>query len=124
MHTLLREKDRLDRQIKQMSDRPGRLSDILGSHNAVDWAKILKDIGVRTPKTVRITELRSKKGDSKIHLEGLALSYEAVSLFEDMLNKSQVVNSASVTDAERDDELDGLVRYSIDCLLTEVEKNS
>ena len=123
-NTLLREQDRLDRQIKQLSDRPNHLSNILGSSDAVDWAKILNDIRSRTPKTVRITGLRSKKGDFKIYLEGLALSYKAVDMFVEMLNKSQCLNSVSVMETERDNDLDGLVRYSINCLITKVEKNS
>jgi Tfp pilus assembly protein PilN len=122
--SLLREQDRLDKQIKQLSDRPGRLNKMLASRKDVDWARILRDIGEQTPKTARITELRSGAENSKMHVEGVALSYGAVNLFEYMLNRSQVVNSASVRDAERDNDTDGLVRYSIDCLLTEVEKDS
>jgi len=113
---LLAEREQLDRQIEQLSDRPKRLEDILGSHPAVDWSKVLRDIGDRTPTTVRITELRSKN-DPKLCLEGLALTHEAVRLFVEMLSKSQYIRSASLNQVERDDQADGLVRYSINCWL-------
>jgi Tfp pilus assembly protein PilN len=123
LHTLIKEKQRLDKQIKDLSDRPDHLSKMLGSRKAVDWAEILNDIGTRTPKTVRITKLSNKERDSKIYLEGLALSYKAVDIFVEMLNQSQFLNSASIIEAERDQDLEGLVRYSIDCLITEIENN-
>jgi Tfp pilus assembly protein PilN len=123
IHTLLGERDLLDRKIKQLSDRPNRLNDILGSSHAVDWAKILKDIRARTPETVRITKLQSKSG-SKVYLEGLALSYDDTHLFVGMLNKSDFLESASPIETEKDYEADGLVRYKINCLLAETEKRN
>lgn len=122
-YTLLNEQQLLDKQIKQLSDRPARLSRILGSRYDMDWAKILEDVRSRTPKTVRITNLYSKES-SMMYLEGLALSYEAVHLFVEMLNKSDHISSASLTETVREDEPGGLVMYTINCLLTREKKES
>jgi Tfp pilus assembly protein PilN len=122
-HEMRREKQLLDEQIKRLSGKPDHLESLLGSHGTKDWVQILNDVRNRTPKTVRITELRSRK-DAGMYLEGLALSYEAVHLFVDLLNKSGYIKSASATQTEKDSEGTGLVRYGIDCLLSDKKKDS
>jgi len=117
MHTLLRDSELIDRQIKQLSDAPDQLTGLLSSRRDMDWVRLLGDLSSGTPKTVRITNLFSKD-NSKIRLEGLAMSYESVRLFVDMLDKSDYIYSASLIDAARDNEGDGLVRYVINCSLT------
>ncbi|MBA7646184.1 hypothetical protein ES703_53946 [subsurface metagenome] len=116
-YILLSEQESLDRQIELLSERPARLKDILDSRYSLDWAGILEDVRSRTPGTVRITNLYSK-GNTEMHLEGLALSYEVVRLFVEMLNKSEHISSASLTETVREDEGGGLVMYTINCLLT------
>ncbi|MHC4644883.1 MAG: pilus assembly protein PilM [Planctomycetota bacterium] len=120
-YTLLREQESLERQVKQLADRPERLNNILGSRISVNWAGILADIGHRTPETLRITWLQSKK-DSGLYLEGVSLSYEAVRLFVSLLNESDYLESATANQAKKDDALDGMVRYSINCSLTRRNK--
>ena len=115
-YTLLKEQELLDRQIKQLSERPARLSSILGFRHAMDWADILEDVRNRTPKTVRIINLNSRDS-SRMYLEGLAISYEAIHLFVKMLNNSNYISSASLTETIKEDEGDGLIRYTIDCSL-------
>ncbi len=56
-------------------------------------------------------------------LEGLSLSYEAVHLFVDMLNKSEHIDSASLIEAEKDNKTGGLVRYAIECSLSPQKRN-
>ncbi len=121
-YTLLREQELLEKQIKQLADRPDRLNNILGSRVSLDWAKILADIADRTPQTVRITSLQSK-ADSGIYLEGTSLSYEAVRLFVDLLNQSRCIKSASASQTKKDDTMAGMVRYSINCSLVPGKKS-
>jgi Tfp pilus assembly protein PilN len=115
-HALLKEREMIDGQIKQLSDRPNRLNQILNSRDDVDWVHILNEIRNGTPKNVRITNLFSK-GSSKISLEGFSMSYEGVRLFVDMLNQSKHINSASLIETEKDENSKGLVRYVINCSL-------
>jgi Tfp pilus assembly PilM family ATPase/Tfp pilus assembly protein PilN len=117
IRTLLREQELIDRQIKQLSDRADLLNVISSSHDDVDWPHLLNDIRLGTPKTVRITSLFAK-GSSRMALEGLSLSYEDVHLFVDMLNKSEHIDSASLSEAEKDNRTGGLVRYAIECSLS------
>jgi len=117
---LLMEERMLDKQIKQLSDGPGQLNEILSSHRDGDWLGILSDLRSRVPKAVCIRDLKSS-GNSKIFLEGLALSYESVHLFVNMLDQSQYVDSASLIEAEKDSKEGGLVRYAISCQLRAAE---
>ena len=121
-YTLLQEQQALELQIKQISERPNHLNSILKSRRAVDWANILTDVKNCTPKTVRITKLYDN-GNSEMRLEGLALSYESVRLFVNMLNKSDYISSASLTETMKDKEAGGLVMYIINCSLT-IEKST
>jgi len=118
---LLKEEQSLDRRIKQLSEGPGRLNEILSSRHDGDWLGLLNDIKIRIPKTVRVTNLFSKDG-SRMLLEGLALSYESVHLFVNTLDKSEQLDSASLIETEKDEEEDGLVRYAISCSLIPKER--
>ena len=121
-YILLREQESLDRQIGLLSERPARLKSILDSRYSLDWAGILEDVRSRTPGAVRITNLYNK-GNTEMHLEGLALSYEAVRLFVKMLNESDYISSASLN-MRREEKAGGLVMYTINCSLTREKKNS
>ncbi len=115
-YALLKEQELLDRQIKQLSEIPTRLSSILGSRLSVDWSNILEDVRKQTPKTVRIINLYSRDS-SGMYLEGMAISYEAIHLFVKMLNNSNYISSASLTETIKGDEGNGLIMYTIDCAL-------
>jgi Tfp pilus assembly PilM family ATPase/Tfp pilus assembly protein PilN len=115
-YSLLKEQELLDRQIKQLSERPAQLSSILGSRLTIDWAKILDDVKKLTPKTVRIISLYSRDS-SGMYLQGMAISYEAIHLFVKMLNNSDYISSATLTETTKEDEADGFIMYTIDCVL-------
>ena len=115
-YTLLKEQELLDRQIKQLSDIPAQLSSILGSRLSMDWANILEDVRKLTPKTIRIINLYSRDS-SGMYLEGLAISYETIHLFVEMLNNSDYISSASLTETTKENEANGFIVYRIDCTL-------
>lgn len=115
-YTLLKEQELLDRQIKQLYEIPARLSSILGSRLSMDWANILEDVRKVTPKTVRIINLYSRDS-SGMYLEGMAISYEAIHLFVKMLNNSDYISSASLTETTKEDDANGFIMYTIDCAL-------
>lgn len=115
--TLFRKEKLIEGQIEWLSDRINRMNGVLGSLRDVDWVHILNDIRSGTPSDICITNLFSEDG-SRLFLEGLALSYEAVHLFVDMMDKSEHIDSVSLIKAEKDNREDGLVRYTISCILT------
>ncbi len=115
-YTLLKEQELLDRQIKQLSDIPAQLSNILGSRLSMDWAKILEDVRKLTPKNIRIISLYSRDS-SGMYLEGMAISYETIHLFVEMLNNSDYISSASLIETTKENEANGFIMYTIDCKL-------
>jgi Tfp pilus assembly protein PilN len=115
--TLLREQELLDGQISVLSGRLDNINSVLSSRHDLQWAGILNDIRRVTPRTVRITNL-SSVDNSKVCLKGSALSYEAVYLFLNMLNKSGRIASASLIGTEKDNDIEGLVSYAIDCFVS------
>jgi len=123
IHRLLEEQELLERQMEQLSKRPDRLDMESGARDASDWAGILEDIRTRTPEAVRVTDLQGRK-DSTMYVAGLSLSYEAVHLFIDLLGKSKYIESASLIQAERDREFDGMVKYSVNCVLMPKQKGT
>jgi hypothetical protein len=50
-------------------------------------------------------------------LEGLALSYEAARLFEKSLNDSDYISMATLVESSREDNVDALIEYKINCSL-------
>ena len=121
-HNLLGEQELLEKQIRQLSDRPARLNSILSSRHAIDWAHILEDVRNRTPKTVRITNLYSS-GNTRMYMQGEALSYEAVHLFVKILNDSDYISSASLAETVKGEKAGGLVMYTINCSLIRKKKD-
>jgi len=121
-HNLLVEQKLLEKQIRQLSDRPTRLNSILSSRYALDWAHILEDVRNRTPKTVRITNLYSNE-NTRMYMQGEALSYEVVHLFVKMLNDSDYISSASLAESEKGEKAGGLVSYTINCSLIREKKD-
>ncbi|OHB61714.1 MAG: hypothetical protein A2168_05060 [Planctomycetes bacterium RBG_13_50_24] len=115
-YSAFRELTSLNQQIEVLLKRPAEISEILNSRPALGWAKILNDIRVQTPESVRITELYSV-GDTGIVLEGMALSYESARLFEKMLNDLDYIKLASLAETSREDNVDSLVIYKINCSL-------
>ena len=105
----------LKEQIELLSKRPAELNDILDSHPALGWMQILSDVRTRTPNSVRITDLYST-GDTGFVLKGLALSFQAVGLFEKSLNDSDYINLATQVDSTKDVSLN-LIVYQINCSL-------
>ncbi len=115
---MLEQQKLLDGQIGILSARLDQINEVLSSRHDRQWTGILNDIRRFTPRTVRITNLWSVD-NSKICLKGSALSYEAVYLFQSMLNKSEQIGSASLIEAEKNNDSDGLIRYAIDCSLSQ-----
>jgi Tfp pilus assembly protein PilN len=120
-YSLIKEQELLDRQIKQLSEIPAQLSSIFVSRQTINWDKILDDVRKLTPKTVRITSLYSIDS-SGMYLHGMAISYEAIHLFVKMLNNSDYISSATLTETTKEDKADALIMYTIDCALKPVKE--
>ena len=94
------------------------MNDALSTGPVLEWGRILNDIMLVIPKTMRITEL-SSDDNSQIFLKGQTLSYEAVHLFVEALNTCKNVGSASLIGTQKDSKSEELMGYSISCSLTQ-----
>ncbi|MBN2181861.1 MAG: pilus assembly protein PilM [Sedimentisphaerales bacterium] len=115
---LLNEQSLLQEQITEISSKLEQIDSTLETDTVWEWGQILNGIRLATPETVRITKLDSSD-NSKILLSGQAVSYPAVNLFIEALNKCGNINSASLVGSRNNIQPGGLVEYSISCLLTQ-----
>jgi Tfp pilus assembly protein PilN len=120
-YDMIHEQDQIKQQIEQLSDKPNSLAKLRSLQQEVDWLNFLNDVRAVTPKTVRITNLSGGIRD-KVTIEGMAMSYESIHLFVNMLNKSEYIDEASLAGTEKKAEGDGFVKYSINCVLAQKEK--
>lgn len=118
IQALVKEQALLSRQVANISENLDRMNAVLSTGPFLRWGPVLNDIKLAIPKTVQITNLFSKN-NSKMLLEGRALSSEAVYVFVDMLNACEHIKSASLIGTKTDSRSGGLVRYSINCLLVQ-----
>lgn len=115
-HTLLNEQVLLNEQIANTSEDHDGMNTILSAGSFLRWDLILSEIRAAIPKTVRITNFFSDD-NSRVLFRGQALSYESIHLFVDILNNSNLIESASLIGTEKDSEFSGLITYSISCSL-------
>jgi Tfp pilus assembly protein PilN len=113
---LLKEKALLQEQITDLSEKLDVTKDTLSAGSALKWERILSDIRRVTPPTVRITALHGSD-NSRMLLDGQALSYEAIYLFVDTLSTCKNIESASLIGTEKYSGSEHLVKYSIRCSL-------
>jgi len=106
----------LDARLKVLSSRLDSLAQISASHRDVNWAEVFEDIRKATPASVRITGLSCGDG-SRVQIEGLAMSNEAVSLFVDLLEKSHNIASVVLLETRKQDGQSGLITYQLSCKL-------
>jgi len=111
------EKTRLAEKSKALESRCRQMSRILNARSDFDWFSLLEEIRNATPQTVRITTLGID--GKKLLMKGTALSYDAVYLFVDMLNRSKHLKSVSLIETEKISGRSGLVRYAIECSAVE-----
>ena len=116
--TLLSEQALVQEQITDISNTLDMMDNVLSAESVLWWGQVLADIRLATPQAVQITGLVSSD-NSKVLLDGRSLSYVAVYQFVDALKTSENMESVSLIGTERPSGSDGLVKYSIRCLLAD-----
>jgi type IV pilus assembly protein PilM len=115
-HELISEQAELKKQIGDVSARLEKVNDVLRPDSFLRWGEVLEEVRLVVPKTVQMTSLASAD-NSSMQLDGRAFSYEEVRLFADALNSQKRIKSASLAGTAADDEKNGLINYTINCLL-------
>ncbi len=113
---LLNEQSLLKQKTTEISTKLEQINNTIGTNTVLDWGPILNEIRNATPETVRISKLDSIE-NSEILLSGQAISHPAVNLFIEELNKCKNIDSASLIGSRNYRQSEGLVEYSIRCLL-------
>jgi len=113
---LLNEKALLQERIDDLSEKFDITKNALSDFSGLKWGQIMSDIRRATPKTVRITSLNSSD-NSRMLLDGQALSYGDIYLFVDALGTCKNIESASLIGTEKHNGSQPLVNYSIRCSL-------
>jgi Tfp pilus assembly protein PilN len=113
---LVQQNKSLEKQIKQISNQYNQLNGLFGSRRDISWPDILESIKNNTPSTICITNL-FRADETIMSLEGLALSYDAVNVFINELEKSEQIDSAFLLKAVKDAKYQELIRYEISCAL-------
>jgi len=111
----------LNEQIAYFTGKINRMNAIFDDDSIGNWPEILNDIRSKTPESVYITGM-SCEGGTTILLNGNALSFNSVQIFAELLGRSKSIESATVTERNKSHEVDGLVSYSINCILASTEE--
>ncbi len=115
--SLFEESKALDEQIDNISKKLKGINKISDSQSEPYWPGLLSYIAKIRPKTIFIISMSSGKG-SHMSLKGLAVSNEDVYLFTEMLNKSELINSASIYETNKNNDDNRFINYEIRCSLT------
>jgi Tfp pilus assembly protein PilN len=118
MQSLLNEKRTLDKQVTGITANLKVINNVVGMGSLLKWGRLLEDIRVVVPKMIQITSLVCVD-NSKMVLEGRALSYDDVNLFVGMLNSCKLIKSASLVETKKDERSADMVKYSISCLMVQ-----
>jgi len=108
----------LEQRIEQIGQVPKAVKELFESKSQVNWSGFLADITDMTPESVRITRI-NYKGEDVLAIEGLAASYDSISIFTEKLNSSEYIVSANYSQINMRTSRDGLIPYYITCHLEE-----
>ncbi len=106
----------LDAKIRAIARRLDRITQISVLQKNINWTDLFDDVRKATPGTVRITRLSCEDG-TKMLIEGLAISNEAVYSFVDLLEKSQSIASVALLGTREQDGNRKLITYQISCMI-------
>jgi len=115
---LLKRNNLIGAKITELSTKRAKISEIFEGDNTNNWAGILDDIRYKTPVTLCITRLSCPRALS-LEIDGQSLSYRSVHLFADLLKQSEFIKSATVAATNRNNRVEGLIAYSINCRLAD-----
>ena len=114
---LLSDQRRVNTQIAYLSNKKERMREIFETKEEYLWPQILDDIRRNTPATLYITSI-SNRDDADLVLRGNAASFKSIHIFADLLGKSQHIQSAVVAQTQKNLHVEGMVTYSITCVLS------
>ena len=113
---LLKQRGLLNSRLGLLTSRLNGIEQIRASHHDVNWAEVFDEIRRAAPGTVRITAMSCQDG-SKMLIQGLALSNEAVYSFINLLEKSPNIASVTLLETREQNSQNGIITYQLNCKL-------
>jgi len=114
---LLSDQRHVNIQIASLSNKKERMREIFETKEEYLWPQILDDIRKNTPATLYITSI-SNRDDADLILQGNATSFKSIHIFTELLGKSLYIQSAVVSQTQKNLHVEGMVAYSITCVLS------
>ncbi len=114
---LSEENKALEEQINNISNKLKAVDKISDSQNELYWPGLLSYVAKVRPKNICIISMAGAKG-SQVTLKGLAVSNEDVYLFTELLKKSELIDSASIYETNKNDKDNRFINYEIRCSVT------
>jgi Tfp pilus assembly protein PilN len=120
---LLLKQRRMNSQITYLTDKKARMKQVFAGDKMHNWPEILEDIRKNVPSSLYITGLAMTEDDD-LMIEGNATSFKSIHVFAELLTGSSYFRSAVVGRTEKSTSVNGLVTYSIACVLTQYPQGS
>ena len=114
---LLRDQRHINTQIANLSNKKEKMCKIFEVKKEYLWPQILEDIRDNTPATLYITRI-SNSGGADLVLQGNATSFQSIHIFTKLLGESRHIKSATVAQTQKNLDVEGMVAYSIACVLS------
>jgi hypothetical protein len=110
------QKAAIEEQISNLEQRRDYMLAVSDQNRSNDWSKILAVIVEKSSSDICITSLK-QVDDHAIEIVGKVPQYKAAYVLAGLLSRSELFESAEVSDVNRDDQFEGLINYSINCAL-------
>lgn len=112
--SLFEKKEVLDSQINNISKKLKVVNKISASRSEPYWPGLLSYTAKVRPKKICITRMASGKG-ALVTLKGLAVSNEDVYSFTELLKESELIDSASIYETNKNEKDNRFINYEIQC---------
>jgi hypothetical protein len=113
---LLKKQRQVNMQITTLSEKKAGMSEVFNDIDIDNWPEILDEIRKKTPLDLYVTRLACLD-DTTFVIEGNALSFNSIRVFAGLLNRSQTIESATVTERKKNYQEEDFISYSIKCSL-------
>jgi Tfp pilus assembly protein PilN len=115
---LMREQTLLDEKTALYTEYVKAMDAALVNTSYMSWAPLLERISQTIPEAVQITSFVNGQG-RKVSIQGLALSYKAIDLFVENLNKSPYFESAVLAQTSKSASQKNMLLYNVNCIITQ-----
>jgi Tfp pilus assembly PilM family ATPase/Tfp pilus assembly protein PilN len=113
---VMQEEAAFNRRNTAMNEKLQAITSLRSASYSRNWAKLLQEIGASTPRNLRITSFATKDNKSLL-IEGQAFSFDQITMFSRLLEKTSFITSAKITKSGFDPMTGGVLIYTIHCSL-------